>query len=136
METHEKAVLFGSGADAGADGCTLPALAEDAADIAAIKARGTLLVGVKADVPGFGYQELGGEFEGLEIDLAHKLAEVILGDANAVEFTAVTAKTRGPLLDTGELDMVIATFTIKPDRILQYELLQALLRRRHRPAGA
>ena len=99
----------------------IPALAEDAAEVAAIKERGKLLVGVKADVPSFGYQELGGEFEGLEVDLAHKLAEVILGDANAVEFTAVTAKTRGPLLDTGELDMVIATFTIKPDRLLQYE---------------
>ena len=101
--------------------CFVPALAEDSAEVAAIKERGKLLVGVKADVPSFGYQELGGEFEGLEIDLAHKLAEVILGDANAVEFTAVTAKTRGPLLDTGELDMVIATFTIKPDRLLQYE---------------
>ncbi|MEA4928858.1 MAG: transporter substrate-binding domain-containing protein [Candidatus Limiplasma sp.] len=102
--------------------CTLvPALAEDPADVAAVKARGKLLVGVKADVPSFGYQELGGEFQGLEIDLARKMAEAILGDANAVEFTAVTAKTRGPLLDTGELDMVIATFTIKPDRILQYD---------------
>jgi putative glutamine transport system substrate-binding protein len=91
----------------------IPALAEDSAEIAAIKERGTLMVGVKV--------ELGGEYEGLEIDLAHKLAEVILGDANAVTFEAVTAKTRGPLLDTGELDMVIATFTIKPDRILQYD---------------
>ncbi|NLI22830.1 MAG: transporter substrate-binding domain-containing protein [Clostridiales bacterium] len=99
----------------------LPALAEDSADVAAIKERGKLLVGVKADVPNFGFQDLGGEFEGLEIDLAHKLAEVILGDANAVAFTPVTAKTRGPLLDTGELDLVIATFTIKPDRLLQYE---------------
>ena len=98
----------------------LPALADDAAEIAAIKARGTLLVGVKADVPGFGYQELGGEFEGLEIDLAHKLAEVILGNADAVAFTPVTAKTRGPLLDTGELDLVIATFTIKPERLEQW----------------
>ncbi len=99
----------------------IPALAEDSAEVAAIKERGKLLVGVKADVPGFGYQELGGDYEGLEIDLAKKMAEVILGDANAVEFTAVTAKTRGPLLDTGELDMVIATFTIKPDRIIQYD---------------
>ena len=99
----------------------IPAIAEDASEVAAIKERGKLLAGVKADVPSFGYQELGGAFEGLEIDLAHKLAEVILGDANAVEFTAVTAQTRGPLLDTGELDAVIATFTIKPDRILQYE---------------
>ncbi|HNX63064.1 MAG TPA: hypothetical protein PKN45_10510 [Candidatus Limiplasma sp.] len=74
----------------------IPALAEDSADVAAVKARGKLLVGVKADVPNFGYQDLGGEFEGLEIDLAHKLAEVILGDPNAVEFTAVTAKNPRP----------------------------------------
>ncbi|GHU83816.1 amino acid ABC transporter substrate-binding protein [Clostridia bacterium] len=98
------------------------ALAETVSpEVQAILDRGKLLVGVKADVPGFGYQELGGTFEGLEIDLAHALAEAILGDPNAVEFTAVTAKTRGPLLDTGELDAVLATFTIKADRLLQYE---------------
>ncbi len=65
----------------------LPALAEDSAEVAAIKARGVLNVGVKADVPNFGYQELGSDtYEGLEIDLARKLAEAILGDANAVAF--------------------------------------------------
>ena len=94
--------------------------AEDPA-IKAILTRGKLLVGVKADVPKFGYQELNGTFEGLEIDLAKALAKTLLGDENAVEFTPVTAATRGPLLDTGELDAIIATFTIKPDRILQYE---------------
>lgn len=94
--------------------------AEDPA-IKAILSRGRLMVGVKADVPKFGYQELGGGFEGLEIDLAKVLAKKLLGDENAVGFTAVTAATRGPLLDTGELDAIIATFTIKPDRILQYE---------------
>ncbi len=89
--------------------------------IKAILSRGKLMVGVKADVPKFGYQDLGADFEGLEIDLAKALAKKLLGDENAVGFTAVTAATRGPLLDTGELDAIIATFTIKPDRILQYE---------------
>lgn len=42
--------------------------------IKAIVTRGKLLVGVKADVPKFGYQELGGAFEGLEIDLAKAIA--------------------------------------------------------------
>jgi putative glutamine transport system substrate-binding protein len=37
-----------------------------------------------------------------------------------VEFTAVTAKTRGPLLDNGELDLVIATFTITEERKQSY----------------
>ena len=94
--------------------------ADVAPEIKVIQERGKLLVGVKADVPGFGYQELGGAFEGMEIDLAKALAQEILGDADAVEFTAVTAQTRGPLLDTGELDLVIATFTVKADRLLQY----------------
>ena len=90
-----------------------------------IKANGVLKVGVKADVPGFGLQNTStGEFEGFEIDLAKKLAEAILGDANAISLQAVTAKTRGPLLDTGELDMVIATFTITEERKLTYNFSQ------------
>ncbi|HPF87333.1 MAG TPA: transporter substrate-binding domain-containing protein [Candidatus Limiplasma sp.] len=100
----------------------MTAMAEETDGVAAIQAAGVLKVGVKSDVAGFGLQDLvTEEYSGLEVDLAHKLAEVILGDPDAVEFTAVTAKTRGPLLDTGELDMVIATFTIKADRIVQYD---------------
>ncbi|MPN36180.1 Major cell-binding factor [bioreactor metagenome] len=37
-----------------------------------------------------------------------------------MEFTPVTAKTRGPLLDNGELDLIIATFTITEERKLTY----------------
>ena len=36
--------------------------------------------------------------------------------ADDVEFTAVTAKTRGQLLDSGDIDMVIATFTVNDER--------------------
>ena len=43
----------------------------------------------------------------------------------------MTAKTRGPLLDNGELDMVIATFTITDERkrliILQLPIIQMRL---------
>jgi putative glutamine transport system substrate-binding protein len=89
--------------------------------IQAIKDAGKLKVGVKQDVPGFGLlNPETGEFEGLEIDLAHKLAAQILDDETAVEFTPVTAETRGTLLDNGQIDMVIATFTIKPERLEQW----------------
>lgn len=91
------------------------------ADVQAIKDAGVLRVGVKADVPNFGLQDAAtGEFSGMEIDLAKAIAKSIIGDENAVEFTAVTAKTRGPLLDSGQIDLVIATFTIKPDRLEQW----------------
>ena len=95
------------------------ALAEDAlpAQVQAIKDAGVLKVGVKEDVPGFGYFSPDtNEHEGFEIDLARKIAEEITGSADNIEFTGVTAKTRGPLLDNGEVDMIIATFTITEER--------------------
>lgn len=93
------------------------ALAAGTPAINRIKERGVLKVGVKADVVGFGFKNLQtGEFEGYEIELAKLLAKEILGDAKKVEFVPVTAKTRAALLDNGEIDMVIATFTITPER--------------------
>lgn len=92
-----------------------------AADIQKIKDAGILKVGVKVDVPKFGYKDPATEKnEGLEIDIAKALAKEILGDENKVQFQGVTAKTRGPLLDNGELDMVIATFTITEERKESY----------------
>jgi len=56
----------------------------------------------------------------MEIDLAYALAERMGLSKDDVVFEAVTAKTRGPLLDNGQLDVVIATFTIKPERLEQW----------------
>jgi putative glutamine transport system substrate-binding protein len=90
-------------------------------DVAAIKKAGVVKVGVKADVPGFGLQNTAtGQYEGFEIEIAKLIANEILGDPAKVAWTAVTAKTRGPLIDTGELDMIIATFTITDERKLTY----------------
>ncbi|HFI0093818.1 TPA: transporter substrate-binding domain-containing protein [Streptococcus suis] len=86
--------------------------------VQAIIERGVLRVGVKQDVPNFGYKNPdSGEFEGLEIDIARKIAEELGVD---IEFTPVTAQTRGPLLDNGQVDLVIATFTITEERKLLY----------------
>ena len=71
-------------------------------------------VGVKNAVVGFGFQDtLTGEYSGLEISLAEKIAESLGVD---VEFTAVTAATRTELLDSGDIDCVLATFTITDER--------------------
>lgn len=95
--------------------------AELPAGVQAIADTGKLRVGVKADVPNFGLQDAAtGEFEGMEIDLAYALAERMGLTAEDVVFEPVTAKTRGPLLDNGQLDVVIATFTIKPERLEQW----------------
>jgi aspartate/glutamate/glutamine transport system substrate-binding protein len=90
-------------------------------DIAAIKARGALKVGVKVDVPKFGFRDpKTNVIDGFELDLARGIAQKILGDPSKVEAQGVTAKTRGPLLDNGEIDLVIATFTITEERKKSY----------------
>ena len=93
-------------ADEAADGVS--------ADVQAIIDRGVLRVGVKNAVIGFGFQdELTGEYSGMEISLAEKIAESLGVD---VEFTTVTAATRTELLDSGDIDCVLATFTITDER--------------------
>ena len=83
-------------------------------DVQKIVDRGVLRVGVKNAVLGFGFQdELTGEYTGMEISLAKKIAEYLGVD---VEFTAVTAATRTELLDSGDIDCVLATFTITEER--------------------
>jgi len=83
-------------------------------DVQKIMDSGTLHVGVKNAVKGFGFQDtLTGEYSGLEISLAEDLAADLGVD---VEFTTVTAATRTELLDSGDIDCVLATFTITDER--------------------
>jgi putative glutamine transport system substrate-binding protein len=97
---------------------------EVAADVKKIIDRGTLKVGCKSDIPKFSLQNTAtGEYEGFEDDLAYEIAGKIFGctpeeakEKKLVAFQGVTAKTRGPLLENGEIDLVIATFTITEER--------------------
>lgn len=83
-------------------------------DTKAIVDRGVLKVGVKNAVQGFSFQDtLTGEYKGLEDSLAEMIAEYLGVD---IEFTTVTAATRGELLDSGDIDAVLATFTITDER--------------------
>ena len=97
---------------------------EVTADVQKIIDRGVLKVGCKSDIPNFSLQNTAtGEYEGFEDDLAYNIAAEIFGcsfdeakEKKLVEFQGVTAKTRGPLLENGEIDLVIATFTITDER--------------------
>jgi putative glutamine transport system substrate-binding protein len=78
-----------------------------------------LNAGVKVDVPKFGFRNTKTDkVEGFEVDLVKAIAKEILGkdDDKAIKLEGVNATTRGAMLDDGSLDVVIATFTIKPDR--------------------
>lgn len=55
----------------------------------AVRDRGVLKVGIKVDVPKFGFKDPNtGEISGMEIDLAHRMAKETLGDASKVGIRA------------------------------------------------
>lgn len=91
--------------------------AKEEGSLAAIKERGKLVVGVKHDTKLFGLKDPAtGNVEGFDIDISKQIAKRILGDENKVEFKEVTSKTRIPMLNNNEIDMIVATMTITEER--------------------
>lgn len=133
MKTRNWKRFFVAAAVTALAAMSLSACGGSSTGLDAIKERGVVKVGVKADVPKFSLQNTAtGEYEGFEDDLAYAIAGKILGmsgeEAKAqkkVEFQAVNAKTRGPLVENGEVDFVIATFTITPERKETYNFSPA-----------
>lgn len=110
--------------DNASEGADTTSTGDVPADVQKIIDAGVLKVGCKIDVPKFGLQNTGsGDYEGVEMDLAYEIAGEIFGctaeeakNKDLVAFQGVTAKTRGGLLDSGEINLVIATFTITEER--------------------
>jgi general L-amino acid transport system substrate-binding protein len=81
-----------------------------------VQDRGTLRCGVNDAVPGFGFTGEGGEPEGFDIDFCRVVAAAVLGDAEAVEFSPLTAEQRFTALQSGEIDVLIRNTTFTSSR--------------------
>ncbi len=81
-----------------------------------IKKRGKIVVGVKTDFPPFGYVDASGKNLGFDVDVAHRFAKALFNDDNQVELVAVTSGNRIPFLQSGKIDIIIATVTITDER--------------------
>ncbi|WP_444961596.1 glutamate ABC transporter substrate-binding protein [Nocardiopsis sp. M1B1] len=78
----------------------------------------TLTVGVKTDQPGLGLEE-GGDITGFDVDVAFYIAAKLGFAPEDVEVTGVTSADREEQLISGEVDMVVATYSITPARKTQ-----------------
>lgn len=79
--------------------------------------RDKLIIGVKTDVPLFGWKDpKTGVIDGFDIDIAKLLAQHLLGDAQKLELKPVSPSSRLAFLQTAEVDLVIATTTITDER--------------------
>ncbi len=78
--------------------------------------RGKIKVGINTDSKPFGFYNKDWEIEGYDADLARYIAQYLLKSPNAVEFFPVTPANRMIKVSTGELDIIVATMTITPQR--------------------
>ena len=87
------------------------------ATLDAVKARGYLQCGVNTGLPGFSNADEKGNWTGLDVDLCRAVAAAVLGDANKVQFTPLTAKERLTAVQSGEVDLLSrnTTWTLSRD---------------------
>ncbi len=79
--------------------------------LAAVQARGVLKCGVNGVAVAFSIQEPDGSITGFDADYCRYIAAAVLGDANAVEFTPLTAAERFTAVQTGAVDVLIRNTT-------------------------
>lgn len=77
--------------------------------------RGYIKVGINPDSEPFGFYDEKGRIIGYDADLAANIAQYLVKH-NSVKFIPVTPANRLIKVSTGEVDMVISTVTITPQR--------------------
>ena len=79
-----------------------------------IQDAGEIKIGVKYDVPPFGFQNpQSGEVEGFDVDLGRAIAEKLGVKPNFIE---AISDNRIPFLEDGTVDIVLSTMTINAER--------------------
>lgn len=97
--------------------CFFPfSLPSRAAELAEIQQRGYLIVGVKDNSRPLGFRDSSGKLQGLEIELAQRLAVDLLGKANAVKLQPLDNRDRLSVVLADQVDLTIARVTVTESR--------------------
>lgn len=85
--------------------------------MAELQAAGTIRVGVKYDQPGVGFRNLAtGKLEGFDIEIAKLVAGRLGIDTDRIRWVPTVSQDRERFLTEGRVDVVIASYSITPDR--------------------
>ena len=85
-----------------------------------VQDRGRVVCAGRTDLLGFGYLDDDGRNIGFDIDLCRAVAAAVLGDPEAIEIVPVTAAERGPVIQTGEVDILSRNVTWTSSRDSQW----------------
>jgi len=88
-----------------------------------IKARGTLVVGVKADYRPFGFRDPSGAIVGIEPELAGDVAAKL---GVKLELVPVVSSNRMEFLKQGKIDLLLATMSDTPERRKIVQVIEPL----------
>jgi polar amino acid transport system substrate-binding protein len=91
-------------------------LTASAAEMPEIQQRGYLNVAVKDNLRPLGFKDANGNLQGLEIDLAKRLALDLVGKAEAVKFQTVANRDRLSVVLDKKVDFAIARVTATESR--------------------
>ena len=75
----------------------------------------TLTIGVKADQPGLGLQT-GSTYSGFDIEIAKIVAKGLGVPESGITWKTTVSANREPYIQQGQVDLVVATYTINDDR--------------------
>ena len=85
-----------------------------------VRNRGAVACASNDTLAGFGYSDASGNVKGFDIDLCRAVAAAVLGNPDAVELHNTTASERGPLLQSGEIDIMSRNTTWTSSRDTQW----------------
>jgi glutamate transport system substrate-binding protein len=75
-----------------------------------------LTIGVKFDQPGLGQKQPDGSVKGFDVDVATYIAKQLGVDAKNITWKEARSANRDSFVQNGTVDMVIATYSITPER--------------------
>jgi glutamate transport system substrate-binding protein len=84
--------------------------------MAEIADAGSIRVGTKFDQPGFGLENLEGDVEGFDVEVAKIIAGALGVTEDNIEWVETPSAVREEVLEGDEVDMVVATYTINDER--------------------
>ncbi len=87
-----------------------------ASELSAIQERGYIKIAVKDNTRPLAFRDANGNLQGLEIDIAQRLAQDLLDEAKAVKFQIVKNSDRIPQVLDNKVDLAIARVTATKSR--------------------
>ncbi|HZX06840.1 transporter substrate-binding domain-containing protein, partial [Kribbella sp.] len=80
------------------------------------KARGNVIVGVKADQPNLGYKDASGKRCGFDIEVARMVSAGLGLDPDKIEYKEIPSANRETAIAGGEIDYYVGTYSITDKR--------------------